>query len=802
MIRLNRVCYVVLTGWVLFGCVLGTAGEPAVDRLSSPTRWAENLPGGPMRVVFLAPYGAQHDSFELMQRFDIDGTVVTMASLDTQGYLNVLAVVGHYWPELWPTRKEIRQNIREAVSAEWEAVVMSQTPSWDKYPEDIRRSILKKVASGRGLMIGSLGGTLKSDIARMGLKLQETRIGADRFTFRVGEDGSYQGHARVYRCGKGRVIHFYATNHPAHGYLLSDSVLQSDFEFSAARAGWFLRRAARPDAPSYLLGTRYVDGGLVAQIDTRLGLSEEGVQITVHRRDTYEKVLDASRKIEPGKPVVGTLPQLPGGKYQAEIRITDREGATLDWDVIRFSVTGDVRLNAFEVDRREDLKPGDRVNCRLEVVGKTAGLQMVARWYDNWGRLLLLTKPRPFSEKMSVTVPTGSLSVLNRLEVTIRSDRGPEAVGSAELLMPENIRPTDFHMLYWKLDVQKRYSPDSWRRRLQWDVLRRDGAADAWAGGYPYVNEARDAALSHLRTVPMSTSLHAMDLEKQLLNEEYLLNREKRVREAARVFRPYNPLGHTLGDENSVSRKPPGRFADTPVVWSKFRKYLRGVYPDLGALNTQWGTNFAAWGKIRFDNEGQMLSSMDNPSAWVDFRMFVTHEFVGVHRRLRQAIREEDPDAWVGWDGVEQSSSYGGQDWWELCRDMEMVNTYHTQYVDQGGYIDQVVTEPGRIRNRLRWLHGGCAVDPVTGFSSYQWPRLAWVPVQTPGRTYVNRIWQPNIVAQQVPVTQIVARQVTRRVPVQICRYVDQRVVRKVPYQVCEHVKQTCTRKESDSETS
>ena len=41
-----------------------------------------------------------------------------------------------------------------------------------------------------------------------------------------------------------------------------------------------------------------------------------------------------------------------------------------------------------------------------------------------------------------------------------------EAVASVEVLMPENVRPTDFHMLYWKHDVEKRYSPDSWRRRL------------------------------------------------------------------------------------------------------------------------------------------------------------------------------------------------------------------------------------------------------------------------------------------------------------------------------------------------
>jgi len=686
--QLNRLCGVVLAGCMLSLCVAVAAVEPTVDGLSR-THWAESLPGGPMRVVFLAPYGAQHDSFELMQHFDIDGAVVTMASLDTRGYIDSgFRVIGHYWPDLLPTQEEVLGNMREALSAEWEAVVMSWVPAWSKYPEDIRRSILEKVASGRGLMIGGLDDVLTKDVGAMRLELEETGIGADRFAFSDDDKGGLLSEppvavvqsARVYRCGEGRVVHFHVPNHAAHGYLLTDSPRQSDFEFSAARAGWFLRRAARPGARPYVTGTRFADGHIVVELDAGEKAAGVVVQVTVHRCETYEKVLDTSRKTKSGKSVTVALPQLPGGEYQAEVRVTDGDGATLDWDAIRFTVNGRVSLKAFTTEKQE-VRPGEKVNCHLDVAGNTAGLETVARWYDNWNRLLLETAPRPFSKEMAVTVPAGSLSVINRLEVTVSSDRGAEAVGSAELLMPQNVRPTDFHMLYWKLDTWKRDSPDSWRRRLQWDVLRREGAADGWANCQPYVNEARDAALSHLRTVPYTTSFHAMGLVDELLNDEYLANMEKGARETARAFRPYSPLAYTLGDENSVSMKPAGRFADTPGAWAKFREYLRTVYPDLQALNTQWETNFAAWDEIRFGSEGEMLPSLDNPSAWVDYRMFVTRHFTDAHRRMRQAIRQEHPGAWVGWDGVEQYSSYGAMDYWELCRDMELVQTYHTELV-------------------------------------------------------------------------------------------------------------------------
>ena len=670
---------ILLAACALVGSLSAAYSEPAIDGLSR-THWARKLPGGPIKAVFLGPYGTQHDNFELMQRFDIDGTVVTMASMDTRGYHDGVEVIAHYWPDLMPTRQEILKNIRTAVSTEWDAVVMSGFPSWPKYPPDIRRSILEKVSSGRLLMIRGLHDMLIKELEAMGIKLEGTSIGAGRFPFRVGKNGVHLGQARVYRCGKGHVIRFKAHNHPAIGNLLSDSHRQSDFEFSTARAGWFLHRGARPGARPYVTGTRFADGDIVVALDAGVRARDGRVQVAVHRRDTYEKVLDVRATTKPGNPVTVALPQVPGGDYQAHVRITNREGVTLDWDALRFTVTGDVRLKQFTVDPREDLKPGDNVTCRLEVEGETAGLKTVARWYDQWDRLLIQTAAEPFAQDMQITAPAGSLSVLNRLEVTISSDRGPEATGRVELLMPGNVRPTDFHMLYWRAITWNEYAPhSSWRGRLQWDVLRRDGAADAWANARHHGPEARNAALCHLRTVPYATALNGLRIDEEgknsLLNEQYMAGMEQRARGTARAFRPYNPLAYTLGDENGMNHEGTGPFADTPRVWTKFREYLRGVYPDMDALNTQWGTGFAAWDEIRFDSESQMLPDMDNPSAWVDYRNFVTREFTAVHRRMRQAIREEHPGAGVGWDGVEQHP-YGGQDWWELTRDMEMVNTY------------------------------------------------------------------------------------------------------------------------------
>jgi hypothetical protein len=129
----------------------------------------------------------------------------------------------------------------------------------------------------------------------------------------------------------------------------------------------------------------------------------------------------------------------------------------------------------------------------------------------------------------------------------------------------------------------------------------------------------------------------------------------------------------------------------------------------------------------------------------------------------------------------------------EQYTQLEPVTTFRQQFVDQGAWTCQQVCQPGRVVNRLRWLQGGCVVDPATGQSTYQRPGLAWVPEQGPPQVTVQRVWKPNLVAVQVPQTTYVQRVCTRKVPVQTYRLVDQEKVEQVPVQVCRMVAQVET---------
>jgi glycosyl hydrolase family 42 (putative beta-galactosidase) len=240
--------------------------------------------------------------------------------------------------------------------------------------------------------------------------------------------------------------------------------------------------------------------------------------------------------------------------------------------------------------------------------------------------------------------------------------------------MPANIRPTDFHILYWNTGIG-----GSWRQSLQRKALRTRCAADAYSNCGRGAGTARTAASAHLRVVPYTTAFHGLTLGDRLLSEEWLAATEKQARETVMAQKDHNPLGYTLGDENYVKAfVPEGRFADTPEAWEKFQAYLCEAYPDIAALNAQWGTTFPEWSAIHFIDEQAMLKSLDNPSAWTDYRMFISSQFAGGQQRMRRAIQELQPGAAVGWDGCEQFSSYDGYDWWQIILGMDITNVYHS----------------------------------------------------------------------------------------------------------------------------
>ena len=111
---------------------------------------------------------------------------------------------------------------------------------------------------------------------------------------------------------------------------------------------------------------------------------------------------------------------------------------------------------------------------------------------------------------------------------------------------------------------------------------------------------------------------------------------------------------------------------------------------------------------------------------------------------------------------------------------MQPVVTCQTRLVDRGCFAEQMVLKPSWFSTRLKWQSGGCSVDPATGQTVYQRAGLYWTDTPS-GRYEVQKVWQPNVVAEQYQQTNYVPQTVAQQTPVQVCRMVPEQIVRKVP---------------------
>lgn len=118
--------------------------------------------------------------------------------------------------------------------------------------------------------------------------------------------------------------------------------------------------------------------------------------------------------------------------------------------------------------------------------------------------------------------------------------------------------------------------------------------------------------------------------------------------------------------------------------------------------------------------------------------------------------------------------------------EMQQVTTFRVETVDQGNFVDQQTCVQNRGRNRLQWLPGHNVADPATGTARWQRGGLFWVPTPGASQVVTNRVWVPNVVQRQVPVTQMVPQVVNRQVPIQVTEMVNEVQTRDIPFQVCQ----------------
>ena len=109
----------------------------------------------------------------------------------------------------------------------------------------------------------------------------------------------------------------------------------------------------------------------------------------------------------------------------------------------------------------------------------------------------------------------------------------------------------------------------------------------------------------------------------------------------------------------------------------EFRVWLKTVYPDLAALNKEWGTAFKDWDALvpmTFDE----ARKADRFASWADHKRFMEVSFHDFMRAIRTKVREVDPQARLALSGTQDPAPWGGMDLWLRVNTFDALRSYNS----------------------------------------------------------------------------------------------------------------------------
>ena len=204
-----------------------------------------------------------------------------------------------------------------------------------------------------------------------------------------------------------------------------------------------------------------------------------------------------------------------------------------------------------------------------------------------------------------------------------------------------------------------------------------------WTPDHP-VNWRFQQIKQRYRDDPADASVFARD--PSLSDPRWLRVVRERLTKTVHAHARSRPLYYSLADEAGI--------AELSVAWdfdlsepslTAMRRWLREQYGTLSALNTQWGTHFRDWNRVRPMTTQEAIARADeNFSAWADFKAWMDVAFARALRAGTDAVHAEDATALAAIEGG-QIPGWGGYDYSRLAHAVDLMELY-----DGGGNLEIV----------------------------------------------------------------------------------------------------------------
>ncbi len=714
----------------------------SLDFVTPHTQWAKPYAGGPLRVLFFAPWfqgsTEPREIIELLERFDLNAQAVY--------FQPGAGLIGDGRPDWYggDPRAGTKRALR-LLDQPNDLLFVNQL-KLDVLPDAVREKIRQKVVAGTGLVL--VGGNLPAPFEN-----------AQPVVPGPGADLAAGG--RFFHVRKGRVALL-----PSRKKLEFQVGWETQFDYQMQRQGrallWAGNREPKARLSVELPPAPIPRAALPARSAKVIwGEMPPGTRLTVRlrRRDGITRELRKWEVSGSGSAEV-VVPVVREGGYSLDV-FAEGNARMHNWATREFHIRAERHVEAVELDRdwteinqkiggqvrlTGTLKPDDRVTIRL--VDKHR--RIVAR------KDLSAAGSVRFDFDIKPWMP-----MLLRVEAVLESASGEVSLAQTFLRVTHRNRD-QFNFVMWGQpsgDLAA-YGVESFARNGVTLLLQQGPPSLALAGSgisyIPYTTSFR--ASSHTTTAMLDPATGFLKTGC-VYDTDKMRETIRQVVDGARHAREQGVFAYSLGDENAVRAS-----CLSPYCLHAYRRYLKEVYGDIGALNAEWDATYRAFDEIelqkdgvlpspnaptwfkeyfmdrqelhRTDNEGAKGKDLDkqiafgdindemralqagNFARWYDRQAFQNYTYVEWCKQFQKAFKELDPQAWTGFEGTDSfairrltTRSRQGGDLDLFVRELD----YFGPYNDPSNEVVRSIARPGFPRGN--WI--GYDADADTLLRAY-----------------------------------------------------------------------------------
>ncbi len=680
-----------------------TPYERMTDAVGSPhVPFARPLAGGPVSALIVAPRWGQRETVELGQRLDLKAETVSFSKSDAVLDGRWLYLYGSYDLYGYPRKAatDVLRELRTKLERTHDVIVLSNFKA-EIIPKGVRAEIAAKVRAGAGLvLIGSPAALFLRDVQQELKPATWTPDATAAAALPVFRDKIERKQAlwTAHTLGKGRVLaldygvggsygrHCLTPRLPADA---PDARLLYDLYHSFVAKGMLWAAGRTPP-----VRVTFAETPFRVVFESRRSVAQAVVDCSVFDpARQYSRSRSFRRDLGMGRTEVRIPRALlgPGAgsrfvlmSVRAASKVAGTDGPVLGWGVAAVEAPPPAwRIQALHLDRTS-AAPGDVLRIRVELNRPAlAKGQASVQVRDAWDRLLFVGTLPVGAAVADFAVPLGeSITPLHRVVCEVLGETGTEPVDRrvAEFTVRIPVDLEDMHFLAWTDGANDPMAHLIFEQLAAQGVDWVDNVGLTRSDARQMQDWCRNAAVHGLRSIPYITRIScntpAGRVRRPCLTDPRHLDPwlgDLRTRAAAAA--PYAPAAYTLGDENYLVR-PKHDVCTSSTCLAGFRAFLQREYGDCRSLNAAWKTEYADFSEVVPATFTEVKDKPPLWPRWADHRRFMDTVFTNAHVKARQAIREADPGARVGWDGVFTLNSWHGYDYYQLIRKCDLNQVY------------------------------------------------------------------------------------------------------------------------------